>query len=65
MNKQNYCKNANDSIKEGPCSFGGYCYFNWYPMNAQATVELDGEFNLEDLKRLADLLQHIKEESLK
>ena len=53
---------ANESIKQNP--LGGYCYFTWHPGRSLEVV-LDGEFGVDDIRRLTHLVDIILEDSQK
>lgn len=53
---------ANQSIDEDPV--GGYCAFTCYPRHG-LQVCLDGDFDIEDIKRILALMETIAEDLLK
>ena len=61
MIRQEDCNDANQALREDPV--GGYAYLHAYKGNLLAV--LDGEFDLEDLKRLVQYMEQIQEDALK
>lgn len=53
---------ANEAIAANPV--GGYCAFNIYPRHG-LQVCLDGDFDIEDIRRVLSYLEMIEEEMLK
>jgi hypothetical protein len=53
---------ANESIKQDP--LGGYCYFAYYE-RGKLEVCLDGDFDIDDVRRILHYMEVIHEDLLK
>jgi len=56
---------ANDAIAADPVGMGGYTSFYWWPNDPEPFVCLDGDYDLEDLRRLLTYMERIHEDVLK
>jgi len=61
MIRQEDCNAANQALHEH--AVGGYAHLHAY--NGNFLVTLDGDFDLEDLKRLVQCMEQVQEEALK
>lgn len=63
MTMQRHCVDANQALKDFPV--GGYSHIYWLPRSKEPLVGLDGDFDMDDLRRLLGYLETIVEDAQK